>query len=42
MPTFVVGGTNARLHGRVSGMEETIVGSHVFGWLGKLFGGLFF
>ena len=32
MPTFVVGGTNARLHGRVSGMEETIVGSHVFGW----------
>ena len=32
MPTFVVGDTNARLHGRVSGLEETIVGSHVFGW----------
>ena len=32
MPTFVVGDTNARLHGRVSGLEETTVGSHVFGW----------
>ena len=36
MPTFVVGGTNARLHGRLSGLEETMVGRHVFGW------GLFF